>query len=527
VAPEGRAIYGVARDITVRIRDGEALRHSEYRFKGLIEAANDAIFVQTNHRFAYVNNGTVRLFGAERPEQLLGRPVIERFDPSCREGIIARIRMLNEQGQSAPLLEQIALRLDGTAVTVEVSASPIVYEGERGAVVFARDVTERKRLEQSLVMAQRLESVGRLAGGVAHDFNNMLGVIMGHAELRLAMTAPSDPARADLEQILGAARKSADLTRQLLAFARKQTTQPRALDLNECVSSTMKMLRRLVGEDVSITWVPSTPLWNVYIDPSQIDQVLANLFVNARDAMPQGGQMRLETGNDVLDAAFCARHAGAAPGEYVRLSVSDTGVGMSSAVLRQIFEPFFTTKPAGEGTGLGLATVYGIVKQHGGAIDVYSEPGMGTTFRLWFPRHTGATGVPDAFQSPDAPPRGSETLLLVEDEPSILRLGHTMLSRLGYRVLTATHAAEALQVAAAHQDTIALLITDVVMPGGNGRELAETLQRMRPAMRCLFISGYTADVIAHHGVLAPGVRLVEKPFSLAALARGVREALDG
>ena len=327
-AHDGRWVFGVGRDITDRRKQEEALQHSETRFEGLVEAANDAIFVQADGRFVYVNEAALRLFGADAGRQLIGEPVLDRFHPDCRGMVAERIRLLNERRMPVPLLEETCLRLDGTPVPAEVAAAPIVYEGRPGAVVVARDITARKKLEAQLVQAQRMESVGRLAGGVAHDFNNMLSIIMGYAELRLSMTAPSDPARDDLEEILAAARKSADLTRQLLAFARRQTIRPQVLDLNACVGSTLKMLQRLVGEDINVRWHPAEDLWPVSIDPSQVDQILANLVVNSRDAMPQGGLITIDTINEHRDEAFSLRHAGAVPGDYVRLTVSDTGTGM-------------------------------------------------------------------------------------------------------------------------------------------------------------------------------------------------------
>jgi CheY-like chemotaxis protein len=354
----------------------------------------------------------------------------------------------------------------------------------------------------------------------------MLSIILGYTELRLSMTPATDPGRADLEEILAAARKSADLTRQLLAFARKQTIRPQVIDLNEAVQSTLKMLTRLIGEDISLEWKPGHGLWTVNIDPSQVDQLLANLAVNSRDAMPAGGRLTIGTGNQELDDEFCARHRGVMPGEYVCLAVSDTGHGMEPEALRRAFEPFFTTKAPGQGTGLGLATVYGIVKQHGGLIDVYSEPNIGTTFKIWFARHLDAA-APVKPEADHRAPQGTETVLIVEDSESLLKLGRTMLNMLGYTVLSAAHLHEAIELTERYDEPIDLLVTDVVMPDLNGKELAARLTVARPGLRCLFMSGYTANVIAPHGVLDEGVHFVQKPFSLATLAAGVRNALDG
>jgi nitrogen-specific signal transduction histidine kinase/ActR/RegA family two-component response regulator len=395
------------------------------------------------------------------------------------------------------------------------------------------DITERKRaeeekakLEAQLQQAQKMESVGRLAGGVAHDFNNMLSAILGHAELALDQVDPARPLQAHLQEIQKAARRSADLTRQLLAFARKQTVQPKVLDLNETVESMLKMLQRLIGEDIQLTWQPEANLWPVRVDPSQIDQILANLCVNARDAISGVGKMTIETGNSALDEAYCAEHAGFSPGEYVRLTVSDDGCGMDRETLAHIFEPFYTTKGVGEGTGLGLATVYGIVKQNNGFINAYSEPGQGTTFTIYLPRQVAK--AEQAREEGPAEPvaRGHETILLVEDEPVILELTKMLLERLGYAVLAAGTPGEALRLARKQAGEIHLVMTDVVMPEMNGRDLAKNLLSLYPSLKRLFMSGYTANVIAHHGVLDPGVHFIQKPFSIKELADKVREALD-
>ncbi|MFW6180864.1 MAG: ATP-binding protein, partial [Spirochaetota bacterium] len=380
-------------------------------------------------------------------------------------------------------------------------------------------------LEQQYRQAQKMEAVGRLAGGVAHDFNNMLSVILGHAELELMRSGLSGHVRESLMEIQKAAENSAQLTRQLLAFARRQTVEPRVLDLNETVEGILKMLRRLMGEDIELAWLPGAGLWAVKVDPAQVDQVLANLCVNARDAIKGVGKVTIETGNAVFDEGYCRVHAESRPGEYVMLGVSDTGCGMDRETREHLFEPFFTTKGVGEGTGLGLATVYGIVKQNEGFINVYSEPGQGTIFRIYFPRCTGAQETEDA-KGGEGVPRGSgETVLLVEDEPAILELGRVMLEQLGYRVVAAGTPDEALERAGVQEEDIRLLVTDVVMPHMNGRELAERLRERRPGLKCLFLSGYTADIIARHGVLEEGVHFIQKPFTMTELAMQVRAAL--
>lgn len=395
-----------------------------------------------------------------------------------------------------------------------------------------QDVTERKRREEEMAkleaqfhQAQKMETVGLLAGGVAHDFNNMLTVILGHAQLGLMHLDSTHPVCADLTQISKTAQRSAELTRQLLAFARKQTITPIVLDLNETVAGMFKMLKRLIGEGIQLNWHPSPDLWPVNIDPSQIDQLLANLCVNARDAIADTGKIAIETGNSSLDEEYCSQSLGFAVGEYVRLTVSDDGCGMDKMTQAQIFEPFFTTKGLGKGTGLGLATVYGIVKQNSGFIDVYSEPGIGTTFTIYFPRYPGEAEVrTEGTTKPDS--RGWETILLVEDEESILHITSLILRKQGYTVLVANRPSEAIRLASEQAGVIHLLMTDVVMPEMNGRDLAKKLLLTTPQLKCLFMSGYTANVTAHHDVLDKDVQFIQKPFSFSALTAKVRGVLD-
>ncbi len=386
---------------------------------------------------------------------------------------------------------------------------------------------EREKLQAQLIQVQKMESVGRLAGGVAHDYNNMLSVIIGNAELALGNTPLDDPLHEELKEILDAARRSTDITRQLLAFARKQTIRPEVIHLNETVEGMLRMLRRLIGEDIDLSWQPFSGLWPVSMDPSQLDQVLANLLVNARDAIEGVGRVTIETANITFDAEYCADHVGFVPGDFVLLAVSDDGHGMDRDILDNIFEPFFTTKGIGEGTGLGLATVYGIVKQNDGFINVYSEPGKGTTFKIYLPRHGGEAVVIKVQDQEEIPVSRGETVLIVEDETSILKLARRILGRLGYTVLEASTPGRAVDLAGEHKGEINLLITDVVMPEMNGRDLAGKLQALYPDLRVLFMSGYTANVIAHRGVLDEGVHFMQKPFSNRDLAMKVREALEG
>jgi PAS domain S-box-containing protein len=394
-----------------------------------------------------------------------------------------------------------------------------------GALQRMKAEAEKVKLEIQLQHAQKMESVGRLAGGVAHDFNNMLSVIIGHANLALMDLDPAQPAHVNMEQIRKAAERSADLTRQLLAFARKQTVAPKVVDLNDSVSGILIMLQRLIGEHITLKWQPEEGIWPVKIDPSQIDQILANLCVNARDAIGTTGRIVIETRNVCIDAEYCAHNIIFVPGDYVCLAISDDGHGMDQETVSHIFEPFFTTKALGEGTGLGLSTVYGAARQNNGFINVYSEPGLGTTLTLYLPRHQGSVVTLQAAAKPVS--GGQETILLVEDEPAILDIAREILKRLGYTVLAAGSPDKAIRLARDHVGVIALLLTDVVMPGMNGRDLAQKLVYLYPHLKRLFMSGYTADIIAQSGVLDEGVHFIQKPFSLTGLAAKVREALDG
>ena len=372
-----------------------------------------------------------------------------------------------------------------------------------------------------------MESVGQLAGGVAHDFNNMLSVILGNVELALS-AAPSESAPlVELQEIRKAAERSADLTQQLLAFARKQAVAPRVVDLNEAVAGMLRMLQRLIGENIELIWQPGEDLGVVKMDPSQLDQILTNLCVNSRDAIADVGRVTIATGNVAVTAAEVADQPDATPGEYVRLEVSDDGRGMDPETLARMFEPFFTTKGVGKGTGLGLATIYGVVRQNGGFIRATSAPGKGTAIDIHLPRHVGKDGAGlEEGGAPEEVPRGWETVLLVEDEPSIRELAASMLQALGYDVLSAATPGEALRMAGERAGVIHLLLTDVIMPGMNGRELARRLEAVRPRMKDLYMSGYTADIIASHGVLDAGTHFLQKPFTMMQLAAMLRKALD-
>jgi PAS domain S-box-containing protein len=416
--------------------------------------------------------------------------------------------------------EQLLLSTIADQVAIAVERARLHQE-------IQQELAERERLEAQLVQAQKMEAIGRLAGGVAHDFNNLLTAITGYTSLLLSESGVDDPARADLEEIKKAADRAASLTDQLLAFSRKKMLQPKVLDLNAVVADVERMLRRLIGEDIDLVTLLDPTLGRVKADPGQIQQVVMNLAVNARDAMPQGGQLTLETMNVDLDEAHAQQHVDLQPGSYVMLAVSDTGVGMDKETQDHLFEPFFTTKEIGKGTGLGLATIYGIVKQSGGGIYVYSEPGQGTTFKIYLPRIEEAVDLPRPDAGRIRLPQGSETVLLVEDEDMVRELARRILQRSGYTVLEARQARDAIAICARHETPIQLLITDVVMPGGmSGRDLAEHLATSRPEMQVLYISGYTDDAIVRHGMLDEGVAFLQKPFTPDALARKVRQVLD-
>ncbi len=423
--------------------------------------------------------------------------------------------------------EKVETPRAGGVRNYRIVSSPILNtSGEvTAAIEMVEDITEKQNLERQFHQSQKLEAVGLLAGGVAHDFNNMLSVIIGYTELAMTKVDPAQSLHADLEQIFKAALRSTDITRQLLSFARKQTIVPAVLDLNQNVESMLKMLRRLIGEDIELVWLPEEGLRPIKMDPVQIDQILANLCLNARDAIADTGNVTIETGYAVFDETYCANHAGYVTGEYVLLTVSDDGCGMDKKMVEQIFEPFFTSKGLGRGTGLGLSTVYGIVKQNNGFINVYSEPATGTTFKIYLPCYEDQTVDTRPDRVMVTPASLGETVLVAEDEPALLIMTKMMLEKLGYRVLTAGTPGEAIRLAEEYASEIQLLITDVVMPEMNGRELSERIQSLNPGIGILFMSGYTTDVIVHRGVLEKGVNFIQKPFSIKDLAHKVRNAV--
>ncbi len=507
----------------------ESTRESEERFRLLVESVRDyAIFMlDTEGRIASWNAGAERITGYSAAE-VIGHH-LSRF--YMEEDITAgepERELTIAAGEGRYEKEGWRVRKGGSRFWANVVVTAV--RDRRGELLgFAkvtRDMTERRSLEEQLRQSQKMEAVGRLAGGIAHDFNNLLTAIMGYADLLLSDLAPEDPRREELDEIRKAADRATNLTRQLLAFGRRQVLSPKVLDLGALVTDMAPMLRRLIGEDIDLAISPAAEPVQVVIDPGQLEQVILNLVVNARDAMPDGGKLTVETDSVELDQEFVAEHLGVRPGPYVLLAVSDTGIGMDEETRLRLFEPFFTTKPQGRGTGLGLATVYGVVTQSGGAIWVYSEPGKGTTFKIYLPRVEAGerAAIP---QRQRAIERGTETVLVVEDDPGVRALITGVLARHGYSVLDAPDSTQGLLVAGQHSGSIDLLVTDVVMPGSSGAVLAQRLRLERPGVKVLFISGYTDDAIVHHGVLEPGVAFLEKPFTPAALAAKVREVLEG
>lgn len=527
-----RLYVGQVQDITERKRAEEALRASEERTRKILDTANDPfITINTAGHILDWNRQAERVFGWPR-EEVIGRKLSETVIPAQhREGhdrglagfaATGRGRMVNER------IEITAVSRSGAEFPVELMIWP-TYVGSTCTIsAFVRDITERKQrkqLEDQYRQAQKMEAVGRLAGGVAHDFNNLLTIINGYSELVLDGLQPDNPLRNLITEIKKAGDRAVGLTRQLLAFSRKQVLVAVVLDLNGLLWEMERMLKRLIGEDIELSLRTEPALWSIKADPGQIEQIVMNLVVNARDAMPTGGKVTIETKNVELDEGYVGSHAEVQPGRYVLLAVTDSGYSMDAATKARVFEPFFTTKGE-KGTGLGLATVYGIVKQSGGHIEVYSEPGVGSTFKTYLPEFTGPESRASSHRNVGANLLGTETILLVEDEGRVRSLAHAILDKLGYKILESANGEEAMAVCQAFQQPIHLLITDVIMPKVSGRELAARLTALRPTMKVLCVSGYTDDAIVHHGVLDATMPFLQKPFTAESLARKVREVLD-
>lgn len=525
-------MVGTVQDITEGKRAEEALRASEERYRLLFEH-NLAGVCRASYEGGLLdcNDAYARILGYESREEILAQPVLGLyFDPAEREAYWARLK---ERG-SLSSYELRLRRKDGSPVWILTNDRIVEDQGQLVKEATLIDISERKRAEKALkktqeqfLQAQKMEAVGRLAGGIAHDFNNLLTVINGYSDLMLESAPTDGRERSHLEEIRRAGKRAAALTRQLLAFSRKQVVAPKVLDLNAIVEGAQTMLRRLIGEDIVFVAHLARPLGQVKADPGQVEQVIMNLVVNARDAMPKGGKLTIETSNAELGEEYARSHAYVAPGNYVMLAVSDTGCGMDAETQSHIFEPFYTTKEQGKGTGLGLSTVFGIVKQSGGHVNVYSEAGRGTTFKVYLPRVEKPVEADAKSQAEDVSVSGTETVLLVEDEPGVRSLAQEALRLNGYRALVAGGAEEALALAASHRGAIHLLLTDVIMPGLNGKELADRLALSRPGVRVLFISGYTADAIGQHGILDAGVSFLPKPFTPHDLLRKLRQTLDG
>ena len=526
---EGRkARLVVVQDQTERLRAQAERREVEERLQRTLDMMMEGYTILGHDlRYLYVNEMSARQARLTK-EELLGRTPMELYPNFEQSGMYSLLMRCARDRAPVRMEEELTLQ-DGSKAFFEVNIRPI----PEGLVILSIDATERRRtelarenLEEQLRQSQRMDAVGRLAGGIAHDFNNILSIILGYGETLLEDLQTSDPKRADVQEMHKAAVRAAELTKQLLMFSRQQLIETRVLDLNEVLTGMQKMLRRLLGEHIELQVRLDPTLGRIRADRGNIEQVIMNLSVNARDAMPRGGKLTIETSNVVLDEAFARTHLGAAPGEYVLLAVTDTGIGMDKETRLRIFEPFFTTKEPGKGTGLGLSTVFGIVQQSQGGVWVYSEPGLGSTFKVYLPRTQASQDAPRPSRQPAAP-RGSEAVLLVEDDEGVRMMAQRMLDRHGYRVLVAQDAADAVRIASDHSQAIDVLLTDVVMPKMSGAMLAARLAADRPLLKVLYISGYTDGTVVAHGVLESGVSFLQKPFTSDQLVKKLRSVLDG
>jgi two-component system, cell cycle sensor histidine kinase and response regulator CckA len=529
------AIAGVIivfHDVSERRQAEEALRRSEARFAGILNIADDAVIsVDESRKITLFSDGAKRIFGYSRHD-VLGQPMSmllpERYREPHKVHVESFVKSSDVARRMANRREILGLRKDGSEFFAEASISKLDMEGEKVLTVILRDITERRRTEEALRQSeeqfrqsQKMEAVGRLAGGIAHDFNNLLTAIMGFSELAKMGTKPSDPVAANLDEIAKAAQRAAALTKQLLAFSRKQVLDPRVLDLSEQVRDIEELLRRVMGDDVELITVLDSNLGRVRVDPNQIQQVILNLVVNARDAMPHGGTVTIETAGIDVDETYAV----GPPGPHVTLAISDTGNGMDEETREHIFEPFFTTKELGKGTGLGLSTVYGIIKQSNGNISVHSEPANGTTFKIYLPVVQQKAGKGEGTQTSGPASEGQETILVVEDQEKVLKLVREILEQKGYFVLHASRPSEAIAICGQYDGEINLMITDLVMPQMSGRQLAERVTAIRPAMRVLYMSGYSDNMMVSQGILGSGAAFIQKPFQISALMQKIAEVL--
>jgi len=516
------------RDITNHKKAEQGLKESEERYRIIFEGASEGILVadMETRRFRYCNPAICGMLGYSE-EELIGLCVTDIHPKESLDHVLAEFEA-QARGDKVLAPSLPCLRKDGSVVFADVQTTAAVIDGRECNVGFFTDVTKRRQIEAQLRQTQKMEAIGTLAGGVAHDFNNILTTIIGYADLMLMDIDTDKPLTEEIEEIKIAGERAAALTRQLLAFSRKQIVEPKIMDLNKLLTGIEKMLVRLIGEDIEILMIQEPALWKVEIDPGQMEQVIMNLAVNAKDAMPSGGKLTIETVNMDLNDNYFDEHGivEKQPGSYVVLTVSDTGIGMDKGVQEHIFDPFYTTKEKGKGTGLGLSTIYGIVKQNNGFIWVYSEPGQGSTFKIYLPKVKRDVKEEEKGQTTVENLSGSETVLIVEDDTSIRKLAQKSLQPHGYRVLVAENGEDALKISKEHEGTIDLIITDVVMPKMGGKETADRLQALHPQMKVIYMSGYTDNAIVRHGVLASGLNFLEKPFSPRALARKVREVLD-
>ena len=522
LAPAIQRAVREAAERRARAQAEDALKQSEEGFRQLFNCNPHPtwVFDVETLRFVEVNDAAIEHYGYSR-EEFRGMRITD-LHPSQEVPLVEEAVATPRDGIRR-FGTWVHRTKDGRLINVDVAAHDLEFRGRRGRLVVAHDITQQQELQVQLQQSQKMDAIGRLAGGVAHDFNNLLGVIIGYGE-RLLRRLPSRDRR-EINEVLKAAEHAASLTRQLLAFSRRQVLKPRVLDLNAVVGEMDGMLRRIIGEDIDLVTVLQDGLGQVKADPGQIQQVVMNLAVNARDAMPKGGRLTIETGNAELDESYTSAHLAVRSGHYVMLAVTDSGMGMDAATQAHIFEPFFTTKEAGKGTGLGLSTVFGIVKQSEGNVWVYSEPQRGTTFKIYLPRVDEVVEEQPA-QEAETAAGGSETILLVEDSDSLRELGREILEEHGYKVIEASSGAAALEALARHTGSLDLILTDLVMSGMSGRELADQVTRLRPGTKVIFMSGYTDDALGHHGVLETGTAFVEKPFTIDGLLRKVRDVLD-